>query len=133
MLGTTKRRPVDAPFPHSPDCKMQKVAPAWTFLPGTGGQWERACRCHIERVTVLDEAIDPASSAAEPSWQAAEHNTACHATEVEQVVKIEKRDGGWRATCLACTWVTVSIGPRTGPTRRAARSPARPTSCTSTS
>jgi hypothetical protein len=33
----------------------------------------------------------------------------CEATEVEQVVRIERREGGsgWRAVCLACTWVTI--------------------------
>jgi hypothetical protein len=105
----TRRKPADTPFIHGADCKFSNVQPAWSFLPGSGGQWERACRCHREAITVLDEAIDPASSAAEPSWRAAEHGAACEATEVEQVVKIEKREGGsgWRAVCLACTWVTI--------------------------
>ena len=79
---------------------MQKVAPAWSFLPGDGGAWERVCRCHRQVVSAFDDsAIDPASSAAEPSWRAAEHSTACEATEVEQVVRIEKRrvaQGGGR-------------------------------------
>jgi hypothetical protein len=105
-----KRRPADTPFPHSPDCKFSSIQPAWTYLPGDGGAWERACRCHRQVVSAFDNtSIDPAGSAAEPAWRAAEHNTGCEATEVEQVVRIEKREAGsgWRATCLACTWVTI--------------------------
>jgi hypothetical protein len=32
MLGTRRMPPPDTAFPHSADCKMQKVAPAWSFL-----------------------------------------------------------------------------------------------------
>ena len=105
IAGT--KRPADTPFVHGPDCPFAKIAPAWSYIGER--QWERACRCHTERVTVLDEAIDPASSAAEPSWRAAEHGPGCEATEIEQVVKVEKRENGtgWRTTCLACAQVTI--------------------------
>jgi hypothetical protein len=101
------KRPADTPFVHGPDCPFVKIAPAWSYIGER--QWERACRCHTERVTVLDEAVDPASSAAEPSWRAALHRPDCDGSQFEQLVRIEKREGGtgWRATCLVCTQQTV--------------------------
>jgi hypothetical protein len=105
----TRRKPADTPFIHGPDCKMKDASPQWSFIPGSGGQWERVCRCHREAVTVLDEVLDPNSAAAEPAWTAHEHAVGCEASGVASVVRVEKREAGtgWRSTCLACGTLCV--------------------------
>jgi len=107
MFGTkAQRRPTDSEFAHDEGCRTPRATPEWGHL--GGGQWERVCNCRREFWTAPDERLDPNSNGAAPSWRA--HNPApgCEATEVEAVVKIERRvDGGWRSTCSVCTsmWV----------------------------
>jgi hypothetical protein len=94
MFGTKQRRaPTDTPFQHGEDCPTKNARPEWGRL--GAGQWERVCNCRREVWSAPDERLDPNSAAAQPGWKAHQHAPGCEATEVEAVVKIERRvDGG---------------------------------------
>jgi hypothetical protein len=108
MFATTTRKPPERPFAHTPDCATPNTQPEWWSEPGTGGLWKRVC-CYTDTWRDSDAGIDPNSTTAEPSWEAAEHSPSCEATKVQQVVKTERREGnaGWRSTCLSCSWISI--------------------------